>query len=137
MARSLCVFRGCPISPRSVFRRVDMLLSPKSERYATHFARALAGDWGLDACELTNHLISHLKRMPPLSAGASQEVVEAALTQPALDFRNRKMEPVLRELFDWLRAQLSYKLGRACDPYRDDAVSQALKAVVDHWKPWW
>jgi len=115
-----------------------MMVPPTSEQCARRFAQAFAAHWGLDVCALEKHLISHLKRMPaPPPHGAAQESVEAALMQPALDFRNRVMGPVLEELFDWLRARLSYKLGKACHAYRDDAVSQALKALVDHWKAWW
>src|SRR6185436_9262665 len=80
--------------------------------------------------------IAQLKQVPA-SRLRAPAAVESALTRAALDFRNAALRPILRDLFDHLRARLSHKLGASCHAYRDDAVSQTLMLLLDYWKPWW
>src|SRR5437868_7204430 len=104
--------------------------------HAERFSRAFALHWGLEEEPLRNHLIAQLKRMPA-SRLRDEAVVESLLTQAALDFRNAALRPILRDLYDFLRARLSHKLGASCLAYRDDAVSQTAMLLLDYWKPWW
>lgn len=104
--------------------------------HAERLSRAFALHWGLEEEPLRNHLIAQLKRMPA-SALRDEAAAESLLERAALDFRNTALRPILRDLFDYLRARLSHKLGGSCLAYRDDAVSQTLVLLLEYWKPWW
>ena len=132
-----------------------------SDLLIERFVQAFAAHWGLDADELKKSLISQVKRMgqargldaeAPVDqlvaalaqaspGGVTQDqraVVEAILTPLAVHFRNDALRPILRELYDWMRAQLTYRLGALCYAYRDDAVGRTLEILISrYWRASW
>jgi len=134
------------------------------ELQVERFIQAFVAHWGLDADELRKSLISQLKRMAharnlgadapleqmvlamaPQGEAADWErdhpragVVEAILTPLAVQFRNDVLRPILRDLYDWMRAQLTYRLGALCYAYRDDAVGRTLEILIGrYWHASW
>src|SRR6185295_2320972 len=108
-----------------------------SERHILSFAQAFAEHWGFEEEPLRKHLIGQMKQMALAELEDDKKVVEALLTKPAIEYRNRMLRPILQGLSDWLGAQLSHRLGSWCQAFRDDAASQTLMTVLDYWEPRW
>jgi PilZ domain-containing protein len=133
--------------------------TPPCELHVERFVQAFAVHWGLDVDSLRKSLFSQMKRMMRargLEPGAPLEalvaalaspgdvaqdpraVVEAVLTPLAVQFRNEALRPILKELYDWIRAQLTYRLGALCYAYRDDAVGRTLEVLISrYWRASW
>lgn len=100
------------------------------------FIARFAAHWGLEVDKLGEHIRVQLTRLlgrdqVDMASPAERHQLERL----AIDFRNTVLGPIVKELYEALRARLWRRRGNA---YVDDALSQVVPDLVArYWQPSW